>query len=187
MKLNIPALVLFMGLTCVASADEEKGWFLGGGIGQLNVQADDISETGSIQEEFDSESTSFKVFAGWRFNRFLAAELDYLDFGSPDDDVGGERISTDITGVAPYLIGSLALGPLEFFGKAGYLFYDPEVEVSGREVESASGSQEDLIYGIGVGIILFDRLQARLEYEAVDVSETFDDVDALWLSGAWRF
>jgi hypothetical protein len=47
-------------------------------------------------------------------------------------------------------------------------------------------SDEDLVYGVGVGLTLFEHLHARLEYEIIDVSEV-DDANAIWLSGAWRF
>jgi hypothetical protein len=81
----------------------------------------------------------------------------------------------------------LPLGPVELFAKLGYLFYNLEVEVAGADITSESGSDEDLIYGIGAGIVLFDHLQTSIEYEIIDVSETLDDADALWLSAAWRF
>ena len=32
----------------------------------------------------------------------------------------------------------------------------------------------------------FERLNAKLEYEKVD-TDIIDDLDAIWLSGAWRF
>lgn len=184
---SIAACVVLLGLATVTWADEQKGWYVGAGVGQFNVQADDIDDLGPIIEEFDSDATSFKVFGGWRFSKFLAAELDYLDFGSPDDDVSGQRIQTDVSGFAPYVTGTLALGPIELFGKVGYLFYDLDVTASGQTDSLASGSQDDFIYGLGAGITLFERLQARLEYEVVDVSETLDDADVVWLSAAWRF
>jgi hypothetical protein len=42
------------------------------------------------------------------------------------------------------------------------------------------------LYGFGVGMTFFERLNARLEYEKID-SDFVDDADALWLSGQWRF
>jgi hypothetical protein len=187
MKTSI-ALLILMGLTVNAWAEEEdKGFYAGAGVGQFNVQADDIDDIGPIVSEFDSESTSFKIFGGWRFNRFLAAEVDYIDFGSADDDIAGTTVDADLSGIAPYVVGTFALGPVELFAKLGYLFYDLELHVAGADIVSESGTDEDLIYGVGAGIVLFERLQTRLEYEIVDVSETIDDADALWLSAAWRF
>jgi hypothetical protein len=56
--------------------------------------------------------------------------------------------------------------------------------VGGVEVESIS--DEDLVYGAGVGVVLFDHLNARLEYEIIDIADV-DDANAVWLTGAWRF
>jgi hypothetical protein len=184
---TILVLLILAGLAGTVSADEEKGFYAGAGVGQFNVQADDIDDIGPIVSEFDSESTSFKIFGGWRFNRFLAAEVDYIDFGSLDDDIGGSTVDVELSGLAPFVTGTLTLGPVELFAKLGYLFYDLEVDVADGDFIAESGSDEDLVYGVGAGIILFDRLQTRLEYEIVDVSETLDDADALWLSAAWRF
>jgi hypothetical protein len=76
------------------------------------------------------------------------------------------------------------LGPIEGFARVGYYFYD--VEISGQDLGSVDDSGEDLVYGAGVGLTLFEHLHARLEYEIIDVSEV-DDANAIWLSGAWRF
>jgi hypothetical protein len=47
-------------------------------------------------------------------------------------------------------------------------------------------SDEDLVYAAGVGLVLFDHFNARLEYEIADVSDV-EDANAIWLTGAWRF
>jgi hypothetical protein len=180
-------LLLLIGLAGTVRADEEKGFYAGAGVGQFNVKADDIDDIGPIVSEFDSDSTSFKIFGGYRFSKFFAAELDYIDFGSLDDDIAGSTVDADLNGIAPYLTGTLPLGPVELFAKVGYLFYDLELEIAGADITSESGSDEDLIYGVGAGIVLFDHLHTAIEYEIVDVSETLDDADALWLSAAWRF
>ncbi len=184
---TIFVLLILTGLAGTAWADEEKGFYAGVGVGQFNVQADDIDDIGPIVSEFDSESTSLKIFGGWRFNRFLAAEVDYIDFGSLDEDIAGSTVDLELSGLAPYLTGTLTLGPVELFARLGYLFYDLEVDLEDGDFNAEEGSDEDLVYGFGAGIVLFDHLQTRLEYEIVDVSETLDDADALWLSAAWRF
>lgn len=167
-----------------AFADNESGLYLGAGVGQFNVKIDDAEDLGQTVGSFDSDDTSFKVFAGWRFSNFIGVELDYIDLGAPEDTVDDVRIKAEINGVAPYLIGTLPLGPVELFAKAGYYFYD--IKVNAESIGSRDDSSEDFVYGLGVGITLFEHLHARLEYEIIDVSEV-DDANALWLSGAWRF
>jgi OOP family OmpA-OmpF porin len=173
-----------------AMADENQGLYLGAGVGQFSLQVDDIEDvTGA---NFDEEDTSLKIFGGWRFNPYFAAELAYIDFGGPSDtlDLGG-GISADfdveISGFAPYLVGTLPIGAIELFAKVGYYFYDAEVTGTSQGVSvSDDVSDEDLVYAAGVGLVLFKHLAARLEYEIVDVSDV-EDASALWLTGAWRF
>jgi outer membrane immunogenic protein len=181
--------MLSLGLSLAAApafADEEKGLYLGAGVGQFSLGIDNFQDiTG---DDFDEEDTSFKVFGGWRFGGFLAAELAYIDFGGPEDTVNilGTPVDAqvEISGFAPYLVGTLELGIFELFAKVGYYFYDIDAEAGGVEADSVS--DEDLVYGAGLGVVLFDHLDARLEYEIIDISDV-DDADAVWLTGAWRF
>jgi hypothetical protein len=185
MKALIAFVVLLLAAT-TGFADNEKGLYAGAGVGQFNVKVDDVTDVANAVDNLDSDDTSFKIFGGWRFSNYISAELAYIDFGGPDDEVSGNNLEAEIDGFAPYVIGTLPLGPIEVFAKAGYLFYDLKVKVNGEEVGSKSGSDEDFVYGAGLGITLFERLNARLEYEIVDVSE-LEDSDAIWVTGAWRF
>jgi opacity protein-like surface antigen len=180
----IPAAALFaLGIT-PAFADNEGGFYAGVGAGQFNIEVDDVDTTDEFEEAFDGDDTVYKVFAGWRFNPFISVELDYIDLGGPEDTIDDIKVKAEIDGFAPYLIGTLPVGPIELFARVGYYFYD--VEISGQNIGSVSDSDEDLVYGAGVGLTLFEHLHARLEYEIIDVSDV-DDANAIWLSGAWRF
>jgi opacity protein-like surface antigen len=181
--LALATALLAFGAT-PAFADNERGLYLGAGVGQFNVEIDNLDDAGDTVANFDSDDTSFKVFGGWRFAPFFAVELDYIDLGAPEDTIGGTKIETEISGVAPYLVGTLPLGPIELFARVGYYFYD--IEVNAQNIGSLDDSDEDLAYGAGLGITLFEHLNVRLEYEIIDVSAV-DDANALWLSGAWRF
>ena len=89
-----------------------------------------------------------------------------------------------MNGFAPYVVGTLPVGPVELFAKAGYLFYDVKVDVDDLDIED--DSNEDFVYGAGIGVTMFEHLHARLEYEVIDLGEV-DDANALWVSAAWRF
>ena len=177
------ALLLLLFATGPAWADEDRGLYLGAGVGSYTLEVDDLEGF-----RFDDDDTALKVFGGWRFNPYFALELAYLDLGNPTQDFGGVTVETELTGFAPYVVGTLPLGMFELFGKIGYYVYDVEATVSaaGFGSESIEDSDEDLVYGVGVGVVLFERLNARLEYERIDVSDT-DTSDAFWLTGAWRF
>lgn len=187
-------LALTGGWTAAAHADNEKGFYVGGGVGQFNVKIDDVDDTDEAIERLDDDDTSWKLFAGYRFNPYISLEAAYIDFGGPSDTFEANGSSGDyqveLSGFAPYVIGTLPLGPVELFAKAGYYFYDVDVTADlddlGGDVFSSSDSGEDLLYGFGVGATFFEHLHARLEYEKID-SNDVDDADAIWLSGAWRF
>lgn len=177
------AVLVALGST-PALAAEDSGFYVGAGVGQFNVQIDNAADVADTVGGFDSDDTTMKVFAGWRFNPYLAVELDYLDLGNPEDVIDGRRLNADINGFAPYVVGTLPVGPVELFAKAGYLFYDVKVDVDDLKV--IDDNTEDFVYGGGIGVTLFEHLHTRLEYEVIDIGAV-DDANALWLSAAWRF
>lgn len=196
MNRAIPAatLLALTGGWNTAHAENEQGFYVGGGVGQFNVQIDDIDDTDEAIERLDDDDTSWKLFAGYRFNPYISLEAAYIDFGRASDKFEASGRSgdyqVDLSGFAPYVIGTLPLGPVELFAKVGYYFYDVDLKVDlddlGGNVFRSKSSDEDLLYGVGVGMTFIDHLHARLEYERID-SDVLDDADALWLSGAWRF
>ncbi|MGI9245085.1 MAG: porin family protein [Steroidobacteraceae bacterium] len=185
MKRSAAATAIIFALASTpALAENDSGPYIGAGFGQFNVQIDNPGDVTDTIGSFDSDDTTFKAFAGWRFNPYLAVELDYLDLGNPEDTIDGRRLNADVNGFAPYIIGTLPVGPVELFAKAGYLFYDVQVDVDDLTV--SDDNEQDFVYGGGIGLTLFEHLHARLEYEVIDIGE-FDDANALWLSAAWRF
>lgn len=183
---------LASGSAFAQGAENDEGFYIGGGVGQFNVKIDDIDQTDEAIQTLDDDDTAWKAFVGWRMNPYFALELAYIDFGGPSDRAEASGSSGDfqveLSGFAPYLIGTIPVGPVELFGKVGYYFYDVDASIDlddGPDFDSSS-SEQDLLYGVGVGLTFFERLNARLEYERID-SDLVDDADALWFSGQWRF
>ena len=174
-------------------ADEnDEGLYIGGGVGQFNLKLDDVDQTDEAIESLDDSDTAWKAFVGWRMNPYFSLEVAYVDFGGPSDRFetsgSGGDFRADISGFEPSILGTIPLGPVELFGKLGYLFYDVDASVdldNGPDFDSSS-SENDFTYGAGVGMTFFERLHARLEYQRID-SSVVDDADAFWFSGAWRF
>ena len=179
----VAAALLILGVTPVF-AENDSGLYLGAGVGRFNVKIDNVRDVGTTVQSFDGDDTTFKVFAGWRFSKYIGVELAYMDLGAPSDSVNDLRVEAKINGVAPYVIGTLPLGPVELFAKAGYYFYD--IKINAESIRSLDDSRQDFAYGAGVGITLFEHLHTRLEYEVIDISD-LKDSNALWLSAAWRF
>lgn len=173
----------------------DTGFYVGGGFGQFNLDIDDAGDFGNgIEDIVEDDDTSWKLFAGYRFNRFFALEANYVNLGSLDERITANgsdgRYRVKIDGFAPFVIGTIPLGGWELFGKAGYYFYDTKLSTnlgnpgSGDFIDSSS-SDEDFVYGVGVGYTVLQRLHLRVEYERFDINT--GNSDALWLSGAWRF
>ncbi len=79
------------------------------------------------------------------------------------------------------------MGFFEAFAKAGYYFYDVEASVRSPFGDfRGDDSESDFTYSVGVGLNFLERSNVRLEYEQFDF-QRFDDSNALWLTGAFRF
>jgi opacity protein-like surface antigen len=170
--------------------EEVSGFYAGGGIGQFNASIDDFDDVDNTVDDWDDDDTAYKLFAGYRLNPFLGFELAYINLGEPSGEVvPGFNLDASIDGFAPYVVGTIPLGPwFEIYGRLGYFFYDATVgadtTLGGRvEVDEES---EDLVYGAGIGANIGEKLNLRFEYEKFDL-EGLDDADALWLTAAWRF
>jgi hypothetical protein len=105
---------------------------------------------------FDADATGYKVILGWRPLDWLAVEGNYVDLGSGDDDVLGERVESEIDGLTLSAVGFLPVGPVDLFARAGIIDWTPRsrcpTSTSARrtmgptwrtasESSSASGSQ----------------------------------------------
>jgi len=191
----IGSIGLFASLAAnAADVDNPSGFYVGGGWGQFNLDVDDLGDAGdAIGDIVEAEDNAWKIFVGYRFNPYIGVEAAYIDFGQASDgfDASGTHgnFEANISGFAPYLVGTLPLGPVELFAKVGYYFYDIDLSVDldapGPDFDSSS-SENDFLYGVGLGFTLAERLHLRAEYEVVDIAGT-QDSNAIWLSGAWRF
>jgi OOP family OmpA-OmpF porin len=172
-----------------------SGAYVGAGWGRFNLKIDSLSDVGSgISDIAHSHDDAFKINAGYRFNPYFALEADYIDFGNPGSSFSGTgsdgNYKLNVSGFAPFAVGTLPLGFFELFGKAGWLFSDNKLKVylnePGQEVVQSSHSTSNFIYGAGVGVTFLRHLNVNAEYDRVRV-ENANDSDALWLAAQWRF
>jgi opacity protein-like surface antigen len=187
------AALISVALAPAAFAQEQQevsGFYLGAGAGQFNANIDDVDDIDNTVDGWSEDDTAYKVFAGYRLNKFLAFELDYINLGKPSGSVvPGVNVDASVDGYAPFVVGTLPLGRFfEVYGRAGYYFYDATTGVTDtldNRVEFDEES-EDLVYGAGVGANLGEKFNVRFEYEKYDL-KGLDDTDALWLTAAFRF
>ena len=161
------------------------------------MKIDDLEGVDDVLEDLDTDDSAYKVGFGWRFNPYIALEADYVDLGNPNGNFDATGSSGDyeleLSGFAGYVIGSLPLGIFELSAKVGYYLHDVNLHVdfdnigpNNGDVFDSDDSGEAVVYGIGAGATFFQRLNAKIEYELMDIDEV-DDAYVLWLTGGWRF
>jgi hypothetical protein len=189
--LALGPLVISSGAAYAQSPENDEGVYIGGGVGQFDVEIDGAESFNDALGRLDDDDTAWQAFVGWRLNPYIALQAAYVDYGGPGDDVStsgsDNNYRAEISGFAPSVIGTFPLGPVELSAKVGYYFYDLEITANLDDIElDSEDSGEDLMYGIGVGLTFFERLHAKLEYEEIDIEDA-DESSALWLTGQWRF
>ncbi len=97
------------GLFSLPALAVDNGIYLGASVGQSGVQYQENLEGQKFN--FDASSTGFKAIAGWRFLDWLSIEGNYVDLGSGDDKVLGEKIKSDVNGVSLSAVGFRAPRP----------------------------------------------------------------------------
>ena len=174
-RATIAALILSLASLSAFAAD--NGFYLGVGVGQGAVE---VQESGF---DFDGDDTAYKIIAGFRPLDFFAVEVNYIDLGTAEDNVGGVNIQADTTGVDAFAVFFLPISAVDLFAKAGFISWQQDVSASG--FGSVDDSGEDFAYGVGAQV-RFGSLAGRLEYERFEIQDT-DTVDMISLGLTWTF
>ena len=153
------AMALALGLALLAGPPAQAadhGFYVGAGLGQ--------SESGVRAGNFNfkDRGTGFKVIVGFRPLDLFAAEVNYLDLGTPSN--GAQQ--TKSRAVDAFALVFLPLPLIDVYGKAGLVSWKTDASAPALTL-SRSGS--DVAWGAGVQVHL-GSLAARLEYEAFNSS-----------------
>ena len=195
MNLKIPAALAIMSAALAPAAYSQEqtntsGFYLGGGVGQFNAQIDDVDQIDTTVDKWKDDDTAYKIFAGYRINRFLGVEAAYLNLGKPSGAVvPGFNVKEAVDGFAPYVVGTIPLGPyFELNGRLGYYFYDANMRQTSTLNGDVQFKEESsaLAWGAGIGANIGEKFNVKFEYERFDI-KNLNDADALWLNAAWRF
>jgi hypothetical protein len=200
MNRNVTVAAALLGLMAgpaLAQDDDDRGprlrntegAYFGAGVGDFSSAVDEINSLDDVDDvgiDFSDGDNATKLFGGYRFNRFVAFQGDFVDFGESSGAVASSVTpgTSDVQGLAPSVVGTLPLGPVELFGRVGLMFYEVDLNLTGGRIVDERG--EDVVWGVGAGIDVAERLNLRLEYEEIDIEE-LDEADALWLNVAWKF
>jgi hypothetical protein len=180
-------LAAFVGAFFVSSASAaDGGFYLGIGAGQGTIRDNPDNPNGAGTINFDSEDTSYKLFAGYRLGALplldFAFEGGYIDFGKPSQSSSGQRVEYKLHGFDGAALAIFPLGPVDLYGKLGALYWSSDKTIGGS-TSSKTGSSA--FYGVGVGLRL-GALGLRAEYERFDIGE-LDRVEMYSLNALFQF
>jgi OOP family OmpA-OmpF porin len=204
--LGLAALAVIASPFAVA---DDSGPYVGFGIGPTKAKIDDPKiassllgsgfTTTSIND--DASDNGFKLFGGYKFNRYFAVEGGYFDlgkFGFTATTVPAGTLSGNIKvkGVNLDLVGILPLTEkFSAFGRVGMNYAQAKDSFSGTgavTVSNASPSKSEMNYKFGVGL-QYDFTQSlgmRLEAERYRIDDAVGnkgDIDMVSLGLVYRF
>jgi Outer membrane protein beta-barrel domain len=172
-------LLLLAAVTLCASAAHADNGMLYIGAGLTNDNLRDIAATNS-----DLNSTSWKVWAGFRPISMFAVEADYIDLGSQSISSTSfdSAVSTHLSykAFAAYGVGYVPIPVpyLDVFGKVGLARWTSSgSSVVGSDVLGGSGifslsdNGTQFAWGVG-GQVHFGNFGGRLEYENFSIRNT---------------
>jgi hypothetical protein len=178
-----------------AHADQSYGPYVGAGAGEYHLRIDNATTLGEAIDGYHEYDTAYQFFAGWRFLPFLSLEGQYMNLGTNRGYAGATEVTNKIYGWAPWVVGTLPLGPtapvvgpIELFAKAGEYWYNYHTDIITPlgQYESTSNTYNHFVWGGGIGVVVAQRIPVRLEYDVLNIQNTSTS-NALWLTGAFRF
>ena len=171
-----PCLAAFIFLLALPTQADNTGFFLAGGLNFNAVDdtfdKDNFNPPEDIESAIDDSSEGFNIGGGWRFNKWLALDIAYWDFGefrSDRDSITGEKDTLDATVFSLGGIASVPLWIFDIYARGGAALWDLE----GDRFEDDG---TDLYYGAGAAVNIFGSLDIYLEALRFDMETDLDSI-----------
>jgi len=164
--LTIP-LVLFVSIiTTSVTADP----YVGFGVGSTSYKVDFTSLGGGKIEE---DETGTKLFGGYAFNKYFAAEVAYYDFYEASVEAveitpGGQVFSgaVDMIGFGAYAVGMYPVTKkVNLMAKLGVLGWDADLTVN---ADNGSNGGTDVAFAVAASYAFTKELLVTAEWESFD-------------------
>jgi len=179
-------LVLLALLTALPGGLAAGEFYVGVGIGEKAAGG----QFSQPLREFGVEASDqgHKAFVGAEISELLALEGTYYDFGTRTccPGLADAGFVTDLNAFSAALVGRFPMEQVEFFAKAGALFWQEkgeEITIAGPRQLSAEGS--DMVFGAGVWWRIAGKFSLGAEWEALEVGG--DSISGLWLNARIGF
>ncbi|MCU7975052.1 porin family protein [Shewanella sp. SW36] len=166
--LTLAAIISLASFSAYSHADNmsnsdaaENGIYVGANYGYLKVDGDD---------DFDDNSDVMQGLVGYKFNKYLALEGSYINFG----DYGNGLANAETDGYTAALkVMFPIVDRVELYAKAGQLWYSTDYKVVGF---SGNKDDEGVFAGAGVAFKVTDRFLINAEYTWYDAEINADNV-----------
>jgi len=207
-----------------AMADENRGFYLNANFGQAkyDISQQDLDDVARLAFEangvsvlgadstFDDKGSSWSLSGGYRFSRYLAVEVGYLDLGSaeyranelvsvPGIGLMDATIGVDISAKGP-TVAAAGFAPIgekfDVHGRLGVFFSDTTLDVGVgiggvTQSDNLSANSQDFFAGIGAAYHLTKNFAASLDYslfkDVGDKQTGEGDIDSLTLGLQYTF
>lgn len=147
------------------------GLYVGAGGGFTTVDlCDDLRALGAIS--CDDEDVGFKIFGGFKFNQYIAAEVGYADLGEITASAPGVSATAEVDGFQVAVVGSYPIEQFSLLGKVGLYVWDGEISTTFGNFHDDG---TDFMFGLGGAFHFTPQLSVRGEWERFDIDG--DDVD----------
>ena len=170
---GLAASIVASALLLSGPAMADSGFYLGGSVGNTTLEANLQDPIGGGDFTFDENDFSWKLYGGFTFDLpvvNLGVEGGYRDLGGPSATFASETYGIDVTAFDVFGVAGFDLGPINLFGKLGFISWDADLTAAGL---TGSDDGTDTAYGVGASFNL-GSFALRAEYEMFDVSDVED-------------
>ena len=207
---NTLGLAIIAALASPYALAQDSYGYVGGNFGQSKATIDDERITGGLLSggfatssiADDDQDTGYKIFAGYRFNRYFAIEGGYFDlgnFGFQATTVPTGTFNGDIKlrGVNLDLVGFVPIGDsFSLFGRVGADYAEAKDHFTGTGLVNVTGNPNpskraaNYKFGVGVQYDFSNALSLRAEAERYRIDDAVGnkgDIDLLSVGLLYRF
>jgi hypothetical protein len=171
-----PCLAALIFVLALPAQADGTGFFLAGGLNYNAIDdtfdKDDFTSPEDFESVYDDSSEGFNLGGGWRFNKWLAVDAAYWDFGefrSDRDPITGEKDNLDATVITLGGIASVPLWIFDIYARGGAAFWD-------LEGDRFDDDGTDLYYGVGAAVNIFGSLDIYLEAVRFDMETDLNSI-----------
>jgi OOP family OmpA-OmpF porin len=175
MKARVRSLVAAAALAgaCAPVFGQESGAYVGGALGQAKLKEWCTVGPTDVLTACDDTDTGWKLFGGYRFNRYVGIEATYINWGKVSGTVNSINVTAEQTSLGIAAVGSFDFTPqFAVFGKAGLVRTDQEIRRTTATLSSTVKLDEtEFHYGLGLRFAFTRNWVARAEWERTDELE----------------